>query len=153
MIETEPLDTRLIAALCRDARADVRDIAAAVDAVPTTVQKRLQALEDTGVIGGYTARIDYGTFGYETVVFRLGVGLDAIDAVTDRLRDRREFTTVYQTSGPETVFAIASFESVDAVAACLSELHDDPAVRTVEMDRIVSTHGEGDCPIPDRDSD
>ena len=153
MTETESLDKRLVAALCRDARADVCDIAAATDAVPTTVQKRLRVLEDTGVIGGYAARIDYGSLGYESVVFRLGVGLGAVDAVTDRLRDRPEFTTVYQTSGTENVFAIGRFEDAAAVAACLHELHDDPDTQTVEMDRIVSVHGENGCPIPDGDAD
>lgn len=149
---TESLDGRLVAALCRDGRADIRDIAAETDAVPTTVQKRLRALEANGVIDGYTARIDYGELGYETVIFRLGVGLDAIDAVTDRLRDRTAFTTVYQTSGPENVFAVGNFASEDDIAACLRELHDDLDVRTIQTNRVASIRREGGCPISDRDS-
>jgi DNA-binding Lrp family transcriptional regulator len=145
---TEPLDGRLVAALCRDGRADVRDIAAATDAVPTTVQKRLRALEENGTIGGYTALIDYGRLGYETVLFRLDVDLEVVDEITDRLRAREGFVTVYQTGGPDRVFAVGKFASEAALAACLRELHDDPTVRGVDADTVASVHREGGCPLP-----
>ncbi|WP_181691408.1 Lrp/AsnC family transcriptional regulator [Natronomonas sp. LN261] len=145
---TERLDRRLVAALCRDGRADIRDVATTTDTVPTTVQTRLRALEENGVVDGYAARIDYGTLGYGTVVFRLGVALDAIDSVTARLRDREAFVTVYQTCGP-SVFAVGKFGSEAAIAACLRELHDDPDVRRVEADTVVSVRDENACPIPE----
>jgi len=148
---TESLDEGIVAALCRDGRADVRDIAASVDAVPTTVQKRLRALESEGVIDGYAARIDYDTLGYETVIFRLGVELEAIDEVTARLDERPAFVTVYATSGPQGVFAVGVFDSEAAVADCLRRLHDDPAIRSVGTDRVAAVHLEGGCPIPEAD--
>jgi DNA-binding Lrp family transcriptional regulator len=147
--ESLALDRRLVAALCRDGRADVRDVAAAVDAVPTTVQKRIRALEERGAIDGYAATLDYGELGYRTVVFRLRVDLDAVDRVTDRLRSRPAFTTVYHTSGPESVFAIGLFENAAAIGACLRELHDDPDVCGIDTDTVVATLRANDCPIPD----
>ena len=147
--ESLALDRRLVAALCRDGRADVRDVAAAIDAVPTTVQKRIRALEERGAIDGYTAMVDYAELGYETIIFRLRVDLDAVDRVTDRLRSRSAFTTVYHTSGPESVFAIGLFENVAAIGACLRELHDDPDVCGIDTDTVVSMRRENDCPIPD----
>lgn len=147
--ESISLDRRIVAALCRDGRADLRDIATTVGAVPTTVQKRLRALEENGIIAGYTARLDYAELGYETVVFRLRVDLDVVDRVTDRLRARSEFTTVYHTSGPESVFAIGLFENAASIGACLRELHDDPDVCGIDTDTVATTHREGDCPIPD----
>jgi len=144
---TERLEEQLVAALCRDGRADIRDIAATTDVVPTTVQKRLRALEECGAIDGYTARVNYGRLGYGTAVFRLGVGLDAIDDVTDRLRERDPFVTVYQTSGPDTVFAIGKFESEAAMAACLRELHDDPDIHRIDANTVVSVRRENGCPL------
>jgi DNA-binding Lrp family transcriptional regulator len=146
---TEPLDEQLIAALCRDARADVRDLAATTDAVPTTVQKRLRALEENGVLEGYAATIDYGRLGYETVLFRLEVELGAIDDVTARLRDRSSFVTVYQMSDTDTVFAVGKFGTETAMMNCLGELHDDTDIRRVETDRVRSVHLEGGSPIVD----
>lgn len=147
--ESLALDRQLVAALCRDGRADISTIAAATDAVPTTVQKRVRALEENGTIDGYTVRLNYGKIGYETVVFRLRVDLDAVDRVTDRLRARSAFRTVYHTSGPESVLAIGTFDSERAIGACLRELHDDPDVCGIAIDPVVSARHEGGCPIPD----
>jgi DNA-binding Lrp family transcriptional regulator len=144
---TEPLDRRIVAALCRDGRADVRDIAAAIDAVPTTVQERLRVLEENGAIGGYTAVLDHEQLGHETMLFRLGVDLAVVDEVTSKLRSCDQFVTVYQTSGPERVFAIGTFEGGAAVAACLRELHDDPNIRTIATNRVTSIHLDGACPL------
>jgi DNA-binding Lrp family transcriptional regulator len=146
---TQSLDRRIVAALCRDGRADIRDIAAAIDAVPTTVQERRRELEDNGTIDGYTAVIDHEQLGHETVLFRLDVDLAALDEVTASLRSREQFATVYQTSGPERVFAVGHFESADAVATCLRELHDDPAIRTITTNRVTSIHLDGACPLPE----
>lgn len=137
------IDWKLIAALCRNGRADIPDISAETDAAPTTVQRRLRALEDAGTIGGYTALLDYEALGYETAVFRLGVELDVIDTVCETLASRREFCTVYQTSGPGRVFAVGTFETETAVAACLRELHDDTDVQEIDVERVVSTHKRG----------
>jgi DNA-binding Lrp family transcriptional regulator len=146
---TESLDRQVVAALCRDGRADVRSLAAETDAVATTVQKRLRALESDGVIEGYAARLNYDRIGYETVVVRLAVDLDVVDDVLARLRDRREFVTVYQTSGEYTVFAVGKFETASAVADCLRDLHDDPDVDAVELDSVTSVVGEGRSPLPE----
>lgn len=144
---TESLDGQIVAALCRDARADVPSIAEETDAVATTVQKRLRALEADGAIAGYTARVNYGRLGYETVVVQLSVDVAAVDDVTARLHDRPEFVTVYQTSGPRPVFAVGKFADDDAVAACLRELHADPDVRAVHTDAVRAVVDEWDSPL------
>jgi DNA-binding Lrp family transcriptional regulator len=141
------LDERLVAALCRDGRADLRPIAESVDAVPTRVQKRLRALEEGGVVEGYTARVDYEALGYRTAILRLRVELSAVERVTERLREADAFVTVYETSGPFTVFAVGKFASEEAVAARLRELHADPDIEAVDCD-LVSTVTEGTTPLP-----
>ena len=135
---TASLDGQLVAVLCRDGRADVRSVAAQTDAAPTTGQKRLQALENDGTIDGYTARLDYGRLGYETVLLRLAVGIDAIDDVTTWLRERREFVTVYQVCGSYPVLAVGKFDDDTALAVCLRELHDDPDVDAVDTSEVRS---------------
>ena len=144
---TKPLDEQLVAALCRNGRADIRDLANSTSEVPTTVQKRLRALEDSGTISGYTAMIDYGKLGYETVIFRLAVELGQIDSVTARLSARTPFMTVYQMSDTDTVFAVGKFKTESAIASCLSELHDDLDIRGIETNRVRSIHREGSSPL------
>jgi DNA-binding Lrp family transcriptional regulator len=50
-------DRRLIAALRRDARKSVTDLARELDLSRTTVQKRLGQLESSGVISGYHLKL------------------------------------------------------------------------------------------------
>jgi DNA-binding Lrp family transcriptional regulator len=142
------LDERIVAALCRDGRADVRAVAEAVGSVPTTVQERLESLESRGAIRGYTARIDYEALDYRTAVVRLAVDLADIEAVTTRLRETSAFVTVYETSGPFTVFAVGKFEDEAAIGACLRELHADPNVDGVDCS-VASTVRDGGCPLPE----
>lgn len=144
---TESLDRQLIATLCRNGRADIRDLAAETDAVPTTIQKRLRALEESDTIGGYTARINYDAIGYETVIFQLDVDLDVIDDVTERLREMEAFVTVYETSGDSSIFAIGNFKTTSAIAACLHTLHESPDIGVITTNAVTSTLLEGDCPL------
>lgn len=143
---TDTLDRRLVAALCADGRADVRSLAAETDTAATTVQDRLRALEDDGVITGYSARLDYDRLDYETAIFQLAVDHEDVDDVTARLRENPAFVTVYETSGPHTVVAVGKFGDENAIGSCLQELHADAAVRAVDLVRadVVS---EGDCPL------
>jgi DNA-binding Lrp family transcriptional regulator len=146
---TASLDRQLVAALCRDGRADVPTLADRTDAVATTMQKRLRALEDDGVIEGHSARLNYGQLGYTTAIVRLAVDRDVLDDVTTRLRERPEFVTVYQTSGSRPVFAVGKFETEAAISTCLRELHADLDVRTVDVDVVRSVVREGDSPLVD----
>ncbi|QLD85386.1 AsnC family transcriptional regulator [Natronomonas halophila] len=143
---TDSLDRRLVAALCADGRADVRSLAAETDTAATTVQDRLRALEDNGVITGYTARLDYDRLGYETAIFQLSVDQQDVDDVATRLRERPEFVTVYETSGRHTVVAVGKFGDENAIGSCLQELHADAAIRAVDIARadVVS---EANCPL------
>ncbi len=139
------LDKELVTALFRQPRAELIDVAAETEMV--AVQKRLSALQTDGTVAGYTAKVDYERLGYRTVIVRLAVDLGSIDDVTDRLREQPAFVTVYQISGPFTVFAVGRFESEAEIATCLHELHADPDVRTVDTSAVRRIHAENDSPL------
>jgi DNA-binding Lrp family transcriptional regulator len=62
----DDLDRRILHELQRDARGvSSRDIADRVDASSSTVRKRIARLEDTGVVTGYHADVDYDRAGYQ----------------------------------------------------------------------------------------
>lgn len=131
---TETLDGQIVAALRREGRTDVRSLAEETDAIATAVQKHLRALESDGVIEGYAAR--------------LAVALDAVDEVVARLRGRREFVTVYRTTGEFTLSAVGKYDSEAAVADCLRDLHDDTNVDAVGLSAVSSVVREDGSPLP-----
>jgi DNA-binding Lrp family transcriptional regulator len=62
----DALDRRILYALQGDARhVSSRDIAERVTASASTVRKRIQRLERTGVLTGYRAEVDYERAGYQ----------------------------------------------------------------------------------------
>lgn len=62
----DALDRRILHGLQRDARRlSSRDLADGVAASASTVRKRLKRLEDTGVLTGYRAEVDYERAGYQ----------------------------------------------------------------------------------------
>ena len=62
----DDLDRYILHELQRDAKeTSSKEIAEAMDVSPSTVRKRIDRLEDKGVITGYHAEVDYGKAGYQ----------------------------------------------------------------------------------------
>ncbi|MFI5012922.1 MAG: Lrp/AsnC family transcriptional regulator [Hyphomicrobiales bacterium] len=61
--DLDEIDTRLIAALDRDARTPLAEIARQVGMSPQSVGERLKRLADVGVIAGYSVRLDRKALG------------------------------------------------------------------------------------------
>lgn len=86
----DALDARLLAALQRDGRQTVTELAAEIGLSPTPCARRLARLEAEGIIEGYSARIDQARIGLPVSVF-IWVELDsqskdAIDAFERAVR-------------------------------------------------------------------
>ena len=57
--ELDSVDRRILSELQHEGRATITDLAEAVPVSANTVRNRIQAMEDAGVIKGYTIDIDY----------------------------------------------------------------------------------------------
>ncbi|MEM8789530.1 MAG: Lrp/AsnC family transcriptional regulator [Pseudomonadota bacterium] len=65
----DALDRRLIAALARDGRTTLADLAKTVGLSPTPCARRVARLEAAGVITGYGARLDQAKLGLPLTIF------------------------------------------------------------------------------------
>ena len=68
----DDIDRRLVSLLVANARATAAELAAQVSLSPTAVLRRLKRLENSSVITGYTAQVDWS---------RMGYGVEALIAV------------------------------------------------------------------------
>jgi DNA-binding Lrp family transcriptional regulator len=126
----ENLDAKLINALLGDGRASLRSLAEDLDVSVTTVSNHLRDLEDEGVIEGYTPRVNYDALGYDvTAVIQLKVEGSALPDITERLRDQKQMTTVYEVTGDYDVIAIGKFRDTDGMNAQIKELLTDADIR------------------------
>ena len=126
----ENLDAKLINALLGDGRASLRSLAEDLDVSVTTVSNHLRDLEDQGVIEGYTPRVNYDELGYDvTAIIQLKVEGSALPDITERLRDQKQMTTVYEVTGDYDVIAIGKFTDTDGMNAQIKELLTDADIR------------------------
>jgi DNA-binding Lrp family transcriptional regulator len=133
-------DREVVNALLQDGRASARDIAAATGIAATTVSRRMDDLESTGVIDEYTVDIDYGALGYDvTAVFQLSVEGDGLGRVVDQLRDRREMIAVYEVTGDHDIVAVGKFTDTQSMNERIKTLLTDEDIRSASTSVVLNT--------------
>lgn len=68
-MDLDRIDQSLLRELQNDARATLQALGDVVDLTPPGVQKRVQRLEQAGVIQGYTTRVDRQSLGLDLLCF------------------------------------------------------------------------------------
>ena len=136
----ENLDARLINALLGDGRASLRSLGEELDVSVTTVSNHLQDLEESGVIDGYTPRVNYDELGYDvTAVIQLKVEGDALPEITDRLREVRGMVSVYEVTGDYDVIGVGKFRDTDEMNDRIKHLLSDVDVRETNTSVVLDT--------------
>ncbi|WP_435365017.1 HTH-type transcriptional regulator Lrp [Haloarchaeobius sp. DYHT-AS-18] len=126
----ENLDAKLVNALLDNGDASLRSLAEQLDVSVTTVSNHVSALEEEGVIRGYTPKIDYDQLGYDvTAILQLKVEGSALPDVTERLRQEKQMVSVYEVTGDYDVIAIGKFVDTDGMNTQIKRLLTDPEIK------------------------
>jgi DNA-binding Lrp family transcriptional regulator len=148
MVDIDETDRRLLDALLADGRASANELAVEAGVATATATKRVQALEDAGVVDGYRPEIDYAALGFEvTAVFNLDVAGDGIEAVVADLAAARNMVGVYEVTGSQDVVAVGKFTDTAAMNARIKELLVREEVESVTTNVVLEVVAEDD-PIP-----
>jgi DNA-binding Lrp family transcriptional regulator len=125
----ENLDRKLVNALLGDGRASLRSLAEDLDVSVTTVSNHLSALEEDGIIHGYTPKVDYDKLGYDvTAILQLKVeGSELVD-VTETLSEHKQMVSVYEVTGDHDIIAVGKFEDTDGMNNEIKTLLNDPGI-------------------------
>ncbi|WP_247005649.1 HTH-type transcriptional regulator Lrp [Halorientalis litorea] len=139
-MDIDDTDRRIVNALLDDGRASARDIAAETGVAATTVSKRLDELEASGVVAGYTATVDYEELGYDiTAIFHLGVDGDGLASVVERLRGHDRMVGVYEVTGSHDIVAVGKFTDTDEMNAEIKTLLTDEHVKAANTSVVLNT--------------
>jgi DNA-binding Lrp family transcriptional regulator len=127
------LDADLLAALARDPRAGTTELAAALGTTRNTVQARLTRLVDSGVLEGFSARVDLSRLGLGVVAFlHLELAQGALASVVAALRERPHVLEVHATTGRSDLVVRVAARSHPELQAVLQDVLSVPGVvRTV----------------------
>lgn len=133
-------DRRLLALLRQNARASVSDLARALGLSRTTVQNRLQRLESTGVIRGYTLVLG-GDYAANQVEAHVSIKvIQKLTARTNTALERiNQVSQLYSVSGEYDLLAIVQAQSLEELSAVLDEIADLEGVERTNSAVVLET--------------
>ena len=141
----ENLDQKLVNALLEDGRASLRSLGEELDVSVTTVSNHISELEDDGVIEGYAPVVGYGELGYDvTGIIQLKVEGSALPDITDRLREQRHITTVYETTGDYDVIATGKFRDTEQMNDQIKAVLTDADINESNTSVVLNTVSENE---------
>jgi len=147
------IDSELINKLIGDGRASLRSLGEELGVSVTTVSNHVNDLESQGIIQGYTPILDYGKLGYDvTAITHLKVEGSALTEIVDRLRNKDQMISVYETTGDYDIIAIGKFEDTDGMNAQIKELLSDVDIResnTSVVLNAVKEHAQFELDVDD----
>jgi DNA-binding Lrp family transcriptional regulator len=148
----ENLDRKLVNELLGDGRASLRSLAEDLDVSVTTVSNHLSALEEDGIIQGYTPKVDYDELGYDvTAIIQLKVEGSSLPEVTDTLSEHKQMISVYEVTGDYDIIAVGKFTDTDGMNGQIKELLTDPEIKESNTSVVLnaaSEHEQFDLDLP-----
>ena len=145
-------DTRLLAALQKDAHLTAQELGEALNLSPSQAGRRRQRLEAGGIIEGYRARLSAPRLGLQVQAF-VQVQMathspDKVKGFTRILSTRPEVTSAWTLTGEADYLLRVYCEDLSALNSLLHEvLLPHPAVARVQS-QIVMDQLKADGPLP-----
>jgi DNA-binding Lrp family transcriptional regulator len=144
MTEMDDTDTRLIAALRRDGRAALSDLAAQLDLSRATVRARLERLVARGDIAGFTVqtRADVATAPIRALML-IGIEGRGADRIMARLTGLPAVQAVHSTNGKWDLIADLAAQTLPDLDATIFRIREIEGVMTSETNLLLSTRKAG----------
>ncbi len=140
MTEMDDTDRALLAALRRDGRASVSDLAIDLGVTRATVRARMERLSKAGEIRGFTVvtRSDIAQSPVRALTM-LGIEGPGMDRIRRQLSGRREVQAVHSTNGKWDLIVELGTDTLEALDTALRDIRRLEGVSTSETSLLLST--------------
>ena len=140
MQHLDELDRRIIAVLRQDGRAPIAKIASMLKVSRATVQARLDRLLDTGMILGFTVRVqEPGGAEALRAVMMIEVAGRSTSAIIRRLRSFPEIRALHTTNGGWDLVAEIAAEGLQGFDRILREIRAIEGILNSETSILLSS--------------
>lgn len=137
------IDVQLLNVLSREQWGGLNTFAETLGVPVSSVQDRLQHLEDTGVIAGYAPRLNYEALGFDvTVIFELDVAGDAMTATTSMLQGNQRLMAIYRVAGDYDLIAVGKYESTTEMNEQVQAFVTNPDIKRTNTSVVFETISE-----------
>jgi DNA-binding Lrp family transcriptional regulator len=136
-------DDRLVALLKENARLSMAALARRLGVARSTVQSRLERLERSGVIRGYTVELGPGARARQVQAHAMiAVEPQQQSSVERKLKAMPAVAALLTVSGSYDLIAMLAAESTEALDAALDELRACPGVKSTSTSIVLSRRFE-----------
>ena len=119
----DAIDARILSALVDNARISIAELARTVGLSSPSVSERVRRLEETGVIEGYTVKINPQALGLPlTAWLRIRPTPGKLDKVAEVLRGLPEIVECDRITGEDCFIARAHVQSVEALEKLIDQV-------------------------------
>jgi DNA-binding Lrp family transcriptional regulator len=137
----DDIDRKIVALLRENARRTFQDIGRHVSLSAPAVKRRVDRLEEDGIITGYTAMVDAGRFGWSTqALVQINTeGRLSPSQVHEALRGHPEVTAAYSVAGVASAVVLVRATDTQHLERFLERLLETPAITRTQTSVILST--------------
>ena len=137
----DDVDRQIVALLREDARRSYQSIGSRVSLSAPAVKRRVDRLEEEGVVRGYTALVDPGRFGWGTHAFvaLFCEGRMAAQEVHDAVSRNPEVEAAYTVAGEASAMLHVRARDTAHLEEALERIRDAPGVIRTHTQIVLST--------------
>jgi DNA-binding Lrp family transcriptional regulator len=134
-------DQKIVALLRKDARRSFKDVGGRVGLSAPAVKRRVDRLEDDGVIRGYTAVIDPGAFGWhaEAFVDLFCEGDMPAEAIKGAVEGEPRVASAYTVAGEASAMLHLMAEDMRDLELALERIRSTQGIRRTVTEVVLST--------------
>lgn len=137
----DDIDRKILRELQKDARSSFRDISSKIHVSTPTISARVQAMQDVGLVRGYSVSLDADMLGQVSSALILEAKPSDLDKVAERIKDEEIVRTVYVLSDAK-LLCIVSFFNHAKYNKFLESLSTVPEIMRVTTSMITKTSKE-----------
>lgn len=137
-------DERIIAALRRNARASLSDLALELDLSRTTLRSRIEKMQARGEILGFTVVLKQDVL-RDPVRGLMMIGIEGRGAgrITRQLQGLAEVRAIHSTNGRWDLIVELGTDTLESLDAALARIRNFEGVQTSETSLLLSTKKAG----------
>ena len=122
-VDLDAIDLKVLRLLEKDARISTAELARAVGLSAPSVAERIRKLQENGVIGAYTVRINPAALGMKLSAWlRIRPVPGQLSVVADIIRDLPEIAQCDRVTGEDCFIALAHFGSVSELERVIDRI-------------------------------
>jgi len=140
-VEIDEIDQQIVALLRENARRSFQDIGSRVSLSAPAVKRRVDRMEERGVIRGYTAVLDHSALGWSThaVVFLFCEGRMTGDEILAAAGRHPEVAAAHTIAGEASAVLHLHARDTEHLEQALERLRDAPGIRRTQTQVVLST--------------